>query len=88
MQQMPDQTVAGVYLCAPTPQAGQCAAQDLRTYWPGVALTLLHERCGICLACSPLIALMLAVTAELPGDMLLLSQWWDAWSMLRWPMPK
>ena len=87
-QQVPGQTVAGVYLCTPTPHAGQRAAQDLRMHWPGVALTLVHERCGICLACSPLIALMLAITAGLPGDVLLLSQWWDAWSMLRWPMPK
>jgi hypothetical protein len=29
--------------------------------------------------------LMLAITAGLPGDVLLLSQWWDAWAMLRWP---
>src|SRR5262245_40518655 len=75
----PMQTRAQVYLCAPTRHDGQRAAQALSEYWPGVALSLVHECCGICLACSPLIALMLAVTAGLPGDVLLLSQWWDAW---------
>src|SRR5262245_5351419 len=86
MQQVPGQAVAGVYLCAPTMPEGQRAALHLHTHWPGVPLTLVHERCGICLACSPLIALMLAITAGLPGDVVLLSQWWDAWSMLRWPL--
>ncbi len=88
VQQELGQTVAGVYLCTPTPHDGQRAAQYLQACWPGVALVLVHERCGICLACSPLIALMLAITAGLPGDILFLSHWWDAWSMLRWPMPK
>lgn len=87
-QQEPVQTLAQVYVCAPTPHDGQRAAQELHGHWPGVALALVHEQCGICLACSPLIALMLAITAGLPGDVLLLSQWWDAWSMLRWPMHK
>ena len=82
----PVQALAEVYLCAPTRQAGQRAAQDLHVHWPAVALSLVHERCGICLACSPLIALMLAITAGLPGDVLVLSQWWDTWSMLRWPL--
>jgi len=27
---------------------------------------------------------MLAVTAGQP-DVLLISQWWDAWAMVRWP---
>jgi hypothetical protein len=29
--------------------------------------------------------LMLAVTAGQPEDVLLISQWWDAWAMVRWP---
>ena len=82
----PGRTPAQVYLCAPTRHDGQRAAHDLHGYWPGVALVLVHERCGMCLACSPLIALMLAITAGLPGDVLVLSQWWDSWSMLRWPL--
>ena len=88
VQQEPEQAVAGVYLCTPTTHDGQRAASYLHAHWPGVAFALVHERCGICLACSPLIALMLAITAGLPGDVLLLSHWWDAWSMLRWPIHK
>jgi len=79
------QGVGSVYLCTPTAHDGQRAAQYLQAHWPGVPLALVYERCGICLACAPLIALMLALTAGLPGDVLLLSQWWDAWAMLRWP---
>jgi hypothetical protein len=79
------QRIGSVYLCTPTAHDGQRAAQYLQAHWPGVPLALVYERCGICLACAPLIALMLAITAGLPGDVLLLSQWWDAWAMLRWP---
>ena len=88
VQQEPGQTVAGVYLCTPTTHDGQRAAQYFQAHWPGVVRALVHERCGICLACSPLIALMLAITAGLPGDVLFLSHWWDAWSLLRWPIHK
>jgi len=28
---------------------------------------------------------MLTVTAGQPEDVLFISQWWDAWAMLRWP---
>jgi hypothetical protein len=80
-----DGTVANVYLCAPTVHAGQAATQYLQAQWPDRSLVLLHERLGICLACAPLIALMLAVTAGQPDDVLLISQWWDAWAMVRWP---
>ena len=79
------QGVGSIHLCTPTARDGQRAAQYLQAHWPGVPLALVNERCGICLACAPLIALMLAITAGLPGDVLLLSQWWDAWAMLRWP---
>jgi hypothetical protein len=61
------------------------AGHYLQAQWPDMSLVLLHERLGICLACAPLIALMLAVTAGQPEDVLLLSQWWDAWAMVRWP---
>jgi hypothetical protein len=76
--------LASVYLCTPTARAGQVAGHYLQAQWPGMSLVLLHERLGICLACAPLIALMLAVTAGQP-DVLLISQWWDAWAMVRWP---
>ena len=76
--------LASVYLCTPTAHAGQVAGHYLQAQWPDMSLVLLHERLGICLACAPLIALMLAVTAGQP-DVLLISQWWDAWAMVRWP---
>jgi len=77
--------LSSVYLCTPTVRAGQMACHDLQAQWPDIPLVLLHERLGICLACAPLIALMLAVTAGQPDDVLLLSQWWDTWAMIRWP---
>jgi len=86
MQEEAEPALAGVYLCTPTAHDGQRAAPYLQAHWPGVALAAVHERCGICLACSPLIALMLALTEGPSGDVLFLSHWWDAWAMLRWPL--
>ena len=79
------ETLARVYLCTPTARAGQMAGQYLQARWPDIALASVYERCGVCLACAPIIALMLAVAAGKPADVLLLSQWWDAWAMVRWP---
>jgi hypothetical protein len=76
---------ASVYLCTPTARAGQMAGHYLHAQWPDIPLVPLHERLGICLACAPLIALMLAVTAGHREDVLVISQWWDAWAMIRWP---
>jgi beta-ketoacyl synthase-like protein len=80
-----EEALACVYLCTPTARAGQMAGQYLQARWPDIALASVHERLGICLACAPLIAMMLAVTAGRPADVLLISQWWDAWAMVRWP---
>jgi hypothetical protein len=80
-----EEALACVYLCTPTARAGQTAGQYLQAQWPDISLTSIHERVGVCLACAPLIALMLAVTAGKPADVLLISQWWDAWAMVRWP---
>ncbi len=80
-----ERAMAGIYLCTPTARAGHAAGQYLQAQWPDRPLSLVHERLGICLACAPLIALMLAVTAGQPEDVLFISQWWDAWAMLRWP---
>jgi hypothetical protein len=82
----PGPALAGVYLCTSTTSDGQRAMPALQTYWPDVPRTTVHERCGFCLACAPLIALMLATTAGQPGDVLCLSHWWDAWALLRWPV--
>jgi len=74
-----------VYLATPTQHDGQSAGQYLRTRWPGLALTVVPEQLGICLACAPLIALMQAMSSAPSTGALVLSQWWDAWSLLRWP---
>jgi hypothetical protein len=85
LEEAPTHEVAGVYLCTATAQASHRAVPCLRERWPDVPLKLVYERCGMCLACAPLIALMLAGTATQTGDVLFLSRWWDDWSMLRWP---
>lgn len=77
--------LAGVYLCTPTARAGHIAGQYLQAQWPDMPLALVHERLGFCLACAPLIALMLAGAAGQSEDVLFISQWWDAWAMVRWP---
>ena len=79
------QGVGGVYLCTSTAKESHRAVPCLRERWPDVPLKIVHERCGMCLACAPLVALMLAGTANQQGDVLFLSRWWDNWSMLRWP---
>jgi hypothetical protein len=79
------QGVGEVYLCTSTAQESQRAVPRVREHWPDVPLKIVHERCGMCLACAPLVALMLVGTAHQPGDVLFLSRWWDDWSMLRWP---
>jgi hypothetical protein len=80
-----EEALARLYLCTPTARAGQRAGRYLQARWPDIALAAVHEHFGVCLACAPLIALMLAVAAGKPADVLLISQWWDAWAMIRWP---
>lgn len=78
-------SVAQMLLCTPTARTGQQARAAVQAQWPDVPVTLLPERCGICLASAPLLALMLATAGQAQGDLLCLSQWWDAWALLRWP---
>lgn len=78
-------SVGEVAICTPTVRDGQQAAAQLQAQWPALPLALLHEQYGMTLACAPLIAVTRALHAGLPGDLLCLSHWWEAWSMLRWP---
>lgn len=80
------QTVSAVYLCLPTLREERRVAAHLQARWPHLAYIGLRTRLGVCLACTPLIALMLASTEGKAGDALLLSRWWDTWTVLRWPM--
>jgi hypothetical protein len=79
------QTPAAVYLCLPTASTGRDLAQRLQAYWPHVPVTIVGDRAGTCLACAPLIALQLSLGAGRPGNVLLISCWWDAWVVLYWP---
>ncbi len=60
-------------------------AQRFQERWPHLPLTLLRERLGTCLASAPLLAVMLAAAAARPEDVLLVSCWWETWTVLRWP---
>jgi hypothetical protein len=44
------------------------------------------DRAGTCLASTPLIGLLLALAAGQHEQVLLISRWGDAWSVLRWPL--
>ena len=78
-------TPAAVYLCLPTVQAGRHLAQQMRAYWPNTPVVRVGDTAGTCLACAPLIGLQLSAAAGQPGNVLLISRWWDAWSVLWWP---
>jgi len=79
------QTPAAVYLCLPTASDGRDLAQRLQVYWPHVPVTSVGDRAGTCLACAPLIALQLSEGESRPGNVVLISRWWDAWAVLSWP---
>lgn len=80
-----EQTVTTVYLCLSTRRAEQCVAAHLQARWPHLAYMSLRTRLGVCLAGTPLIALMLASLEGRAGDALLISCWWDTWVGLQWP---
>jgi hypothetical protein len=76
---------AAVYLCLPTTRDGHDLAQRLRVVWPHVPVAIVGDRAGTCLACAPLIGLQLAAATGMSGQVLFISRWWDAWSVLDWP---
>jgi hypothetical protein len=80
-----EETVSAAYLCLPTAEGERLAARRWRERHPEVTITLVGERLGICLACAPLIALLLSRTETPQGHVLGVSRWWDAWAALRWP---
>jgi hypothetical protein len=76
---------AAVYLCLPTMRDDSGLTERLQAYWPQVPIALLGERTGTCLACAPLIGLQLSDATATAGHILLISRWWDTWSVLYWP---
>jgi hypothetical protein len=79
------QAPVAVYLCLPTARDGQRTAQRWQERWPDVPVVVMGERLGTCLACTPLVALMLSLAEVRTGKVLFVSRWWDAWSVLCWP---
>jgi hypothetical protein len=80
-----EQTPAAVYLCLPTARDDDSTAQRLRAHWPGLPIYAVRRRAGTCLACTPLIGLLLALAEAKQRSIVLVSRWWDTWSVLYWP---
>jgi hypothetical protein len=80
-----NQVPASIQLCLPTAAAETEVVSQLQARWPGVIISLVGERIGNCLACTALIGLLLALTEGRQGNVLLMSRWWDTWSVLSWP---
>ena len=80
-----DQVPAAMQLCLPTAAVETEMVSQLHARWPDVIISLVGERIGNCLACTALIGLLLALAAGRQGNVLLMSRWWDTWSVLSWP---
>lgn len=78
-------TVGQVYVCTSTRQKSLATQQRLQKRWPHLPLFFVRERLGTCLASAPLLALMLAAASAITEDIVIVSHWWDAWAVLRWP---
>lgn len=80
-----DYPPTSTYLCLPTVDDERRTARRLQARHPEVPTVLVGERVGTCLACAPLIALLLSQAEVQQGHVLYISRWWDAWAALRWP---
>ena len=81
-------TPSTLVVCGPTTQAGQHLAQQLARHWPNNCLStvsVVNTRTGSCLAATPLIGLLLALAEAQQEQVVCLSRWGEAWSMLGWP---
>lgn len=72
-------------LCTPTTDDARHTAQCLRADWPHLRPIMANERTGTCLASTALIGLLLSLAQVTHDNVLLMSHWWDAWSVLHWP---
>ena len=76
-----------ITLCGPTIRHERQMAEQVRQYWPSgsvPALTVVNTRTGTCLAATPLIGLLLALAEAQHEQILCISRWGEAWSMLSW----
>lgn len=78
-------SVATAYVYTPTARDDDVAADLLRQQWPQSTVVCLRQRLGNCLACTPLIGLLLALATGSQETLGLISRWGEAWSVLRWP---
>ena len=74
-----------VSLYWPTTSQGHRVTRQLRDGWPLLPITCVNQRTGNCLAATPLIGLLLALADNQYEQILCLSHWGNAWSMLSWP---
>jgi hypothetical protein len=77
-----------ITLCGPTTRLGHRMAKQLQQQWPSSAvpsIALVNTRTGTCLAATPLIGLLLALAEAQREQILCISRWGEAWSMLSWP---
>ncbi len=77
-----------IWLCTPTSHDGHSTAQQLQKRWPDLKTVMVSERVGTCLASTALVGLLLSLAEGTHKHTLLMSRWWDAWSILRWPTTK
>ena len=81
-------TRSTLVVCGSTVQEGQHLAQQLAHDWPSDCLppmSVINTRTGSCLAATPLIGLLLALAEAQQEQVVCLSRWGEAWSMLCWP---
>ena len=77
-----------ITLCGSTMRTGRQMAQQLRHRWPSGSvppISVVNTRTGTCLAATPLIGLLLALAEAQHEQILCISRWGEAWSMLSWP---
>jgi hypothetical protein len=80
-----NQVPTAIQLCLPTATEETGLVPQLQVRWPGAIISLVGKRIGNCLAGTTLIGLLLALAEGRQGNVLLMSRWWDAWSVLSWP---
>ena len=80
-----NQVPTAIQLCLPTATEEAGLVPQLQARWPGTIISLVGERTGNCLAGTTLIGLLLALAEGRQGNVVLISRWWDTWSVLSWP---
>jgi hypothetical protein len=86
--QLATPATTAIALCSPTLRESRRMARQLRTHWPSASLpslSVVNTKTGTCLAATPLIGLWSALAEAEAEQILCLSRWGEAWSLLCWP---